>query len=100
MKKKSFVYFLDVHEFLEDIILNFVNLVESSTPKYNEAKLISQHLSNVDLTEDLLMVEKSLHTARNLSQFIGNISQEVKFDKTELSVELIVVKSYRSSASS
>ncbi len=69
-----------VHEFLEDIVLTFVNLVESSTLKYNVAKILFQHLSNINLNEELTKVEETLNTARNISQFIGNISEEVRFE--------------------
>ena len=71
--------FLGVHEFLQDAVLTSVNLEESSALQYNEAKILFQHLSNINLNEELAKVDETLNTARNLSQFIGNISEEVRF---------------------
>ena len=58
------------HEFLQDIVLVFVNLVESSTLKYNEAKILFQHLSNIDLINELDMVNETSNFAKNLSQIM------------------------------
>jgi hypothetical protein len=74
-----FLIFIEVHEFLQDAVLTFVNLEESSALQYNEAKILFQHLSNINLNEELAKVDETLNTARNLSQFIGNISEEVRF---------------------
>ena len=62
------------------MVLNFINLVGSSTLKYNEAKILFDHLSNINLTEALVNVDQTLSTARNLSEFIGNIFEEVRFE--------------------
>ena len=62
------------------MVLNFINLVESSTLKYNEAKILFDHLSNINLTKALVNVDQTLNTARNLSEFIGNIFEEVRFE--------------------
>ena len=72
-------YSSGLHEFLQDIVLVFVNLVESSTLKYNQAKILFQHLSNIDLNNELDMVNETSNFAKNLSQIIGNISREVSY---------------------
>ena len=63
--------------------------------KYNEAKILFDHLSNINLTESFVNVDETLNTARNLSEFIGNISKEVG-----LHFDLSMVRSYRGSTCS
>lgn len=67
-----------MHEFLQDMVLTFINLVESSTVKYNEAKTLFKHLSNTNMGEDVARVIETMNTARNLSQFFENISKKVR----------------------
>lgn len=78
IKAKSIFISTDVHEFLQDIVLTFINFVESSAVKYNEAKTLFKHLSSINLDEDVARVLETMNTARNLSQAIGNISKKVR----------------------
>ena len=70
-------FFSGLQEFLQEIVLVFVNLVESSTLKYKEAKILFQHLSNIDLNNELDMILRigSAHNIGGLHDLeIGQIS--------------------------
>ena len=83
---------LGIHEFLESITKAFVNLTESTIETVSKAQALYLHLSNVNLVEEINLVEKTLKKAKNLSQAVGNISDEVMTNyKMICSIKLLFI---------
>lgn len=67
----------DIHELLKSMTKTFRNLTESAIESLNRTQTLYLHLSNVNLEDEIKRVEKTLKKARNFSQTVGNISNEV-----------------------